>query len=462
MKIQVNDLGAIKEAKIDLNKPLTLFCGQNNTGKTYLAYIIYALTRVKVNRSPLKINLTNLIENGFVELELKTKELYEHKNRSIEEILINLNNVFGISDDVAKQIFSNFSISFDVDFDSFTKKVIGNDFNEILIVNDQRFRIIKNKGSLNLKVELVEGVDYKDLLKSDFTGLFLTSIIANKIVFYPISNAVIFSVERNSIFTFSKELSLNRNLLIDQMNKLSRGEKISPFDMLMSSTNRYPIAISDGLSVSNDLQNIQKTNSEFYDFATEIEEKLLNGTLIVTKEGEMQFSSNRNKGKKLPIHMSASIVKTLSSLVFYLKHIAEKSDLIIIDEPEMNLHPDSQIILAQVFAKLLSQGFRLLISTHSDYIIREFNNLIMISNEKPGLQELALKLGYNITESIKPDQVGCYYFHFPKPNSRQLIVKEITVDETGFEIPSIDNAIEQQNQFAEELFYTLKYGEANE
>ena len=59
MKIQVENLGAIKNAKINLDKPLTLFCGQNNTGKTYLAYIIYALTKVKVSKSPLKFNVSH-------------------------------------------------------------------------------------------------------------------------------------------------------------------------------------------------------------------------------------------------------------------------------------------------------------------------------------------------------------------------------------------------------------------
>ncbi|MDX9748168.1 MAG: AAA family ATPase [Paludibacter sp.] len=462
MKIQVENLGAIKNARINLDKPLTLFCGQNNTGKTYLAYIIYALTKLKVSKSPLKLNVSQLIENGFVELDLNIKELFDFKNRSIDQIKLNLNTIFGISEDVASQIFSDFSITFDVDINNFNSKVISIDFDDILDINEQRLKIIKQVGSLRLRVELVEDGDYKELINSEFMGIIISSIIANKVVYYPISNAVIFSVERNSIFTFSKELSLNRNLLIDQMQKLSKGDKISPFDMLMNSTNRYPIAISDGLSVSNDLQNIQKKNSEFYSFATEIEEDLLHGTLIVTKEGDMQFSSNRNKGKKLPIHMSASIVKTLSSLVFYLKHIAEKSDLIIIDEPEMNLHPDSQRILAKVFAKLLNQGFRLLISTHSDYIIREFNNLIMTSHNKPEIKELASKLGYNTDESIQPEQVGCYYFHFPRSTSRQLNVVELSVDEAGFEVPSIDETIEKQNQYAEELFYTLKYGNADE
>ena len=35
MKIQIKELGAIKEATIDLSKKLTVFCGPNGTGKTY-------------------------------------------------------------------------------------------------------------------------------------------------------------------------------------------------------------------------------------------------------------------------------------------------------------------------------------------------------------------------------------------------------------------------------------------
>ena len=50
MKIQVNILGAIKEGTIDLSKKLNVFCGPNGTGKTYMAYAIYGLTRME-NRS---------------------------------------------------------------------------------------------------------------------------------------------------------------------------------------------------------------------------------------------------------------------------------------------------------------------------------------------------------------------------------------------------------------------------
>jgi hypothetical protein len=42
MKITVHTLGVIKEAKIDL-KPLTIFVGPNNNGKTWLAYTLVGI-----------------------------------------------------------------------------------------------------------------------------------------------------------------------------------------------------------------------------------------------------------------------------------------------------------------------------------------------------------------------------------------------------------------------------------
>lgn len=462
MKIQVKDLGAIKEAGIDLDKPLTLFCGENNTGKTYLAFIIYALTRMKISKSPFKINIPKLIEDGFIILKIDEIQLFKYKNNMIDEIKSNLNTIFGISEELAEQMLSDFQITFDSDLEKCKFKLKNLELNQNMSVNEHKFKIIKNKNELSLNIKIIEGIDYSSVLESEVFEFILSSIIANRLAFYPISNSVIFPVERNSIFTFSRELSLSRNILIEQMQKLSKGEKISPFDYLKNSSNRYPLAIRDGLNVSNDLQEIQKNKSDFFNIASEIEEKLLHGTLSVTKEGDVQFTTNKNKGKKLPIHMSASIVKTLSSLVFYLKYIAEKNDLIIIDEPEMNLHPDNQILLTKIFAKLLSNGFRLLISTHSDYIIREFNNIIMTSSGNQVVQKSAVKHNYDLNDAIKPENVGCYYFHYLKSSSRQVIVKEIQVDETGFEIRSIDNTIDSQNLIAEELFYSLKYPETNE
>ena len=118
-------------------------------------------------------------------------------------------------------------------------------------------------------------------------------------------------------------------MLVDQMQDLST-KKIDPFDFLFKRTTRYPLPIRDGLEIAEDMNNLQKKDGDYKEFATEIEEELLQGRVSVSNDGEVQFTSNKAKSKKLPIHLSASIVKTLSSLVFYLKYLARKNDLIII------------------------------------------------------------------------------------------------------------------------------------
>ena len=51
MILNINNLGTVKSASIDLSKKLTLFCGKNSTGKTYVSYILHAfLTPPKVFR----------------------------------------------------------------------------------------------------------------------------------------------------------------------------------------------------------------------------------------------------------------------------------------------------------------------------------------------------------------------------------------------------------------------------
>lgn len=458
MKIKVENLGPVKKALIDLDKSFIVFTGHNNTGKTYMAYLIYALTRSKlsIRRKTLNISISDIVEKREITLEINCKDLYEVREEVVSELKSNLDSIFGISKNQANLLFENFTINFDTGVKEYSRRLKDISIDRILEIDNLKLRLLKKQDDLNLVVELIESKDISDLFKDDdFFKIIISSIITQIISFYPLAKNVMFPVERNSINTFSKELSINRNLLIDQMQKLSKGEKVDPFEVLTRSSNRYPIVIKDGLEIADDLAEIQKQNSQVYKIAEELEESLLNGKLSLTKDGDLQFTSNKKKTQNLPIHMTASIVKTLSSLIFYLKHKASKGDLIIIDEPEMNLHPDSQIILARIFAKLHSLGFRFIISTHSDYVIREINNLIMISSNKQEVKDVAENLGYHNDEVINGDDVACYFFHYPKENSRQVSVDSVLVSQDGFQISSIDKEISDQNDRMQELYYSM-------
>jgi len=50
MKIDFEHLGGIDKGSIELND-ITLFCGRNNSGKTYVMYCLYGLLNKKFNIS---------------------------------------------------------------------------------------------------------------------------------------------------------------------------------------------------------------------------------------------------------------------------------------------------------------------------------------------------------------------------------------------------------------------------
>ena len=80
----------------------------------------------------------------------------------------------------------------------------------------------------------------------------------------------------------------------------------------------------------------------------------------------------------------------------------------MVDEPELNLHPENQRRIARLFARLVNAGVKVFITTHSDYIVKELNTLIMLNDDKPHLKRIAEENGYRDAELIDVDQVKVY------------------------------------------------------
>lgn len=440
MKITVKNLGSVSYGEINLNKKLTVFCGPNNTGKTYMSYILYAMMIQSQNILDIdEFDISTLMKEGEQTISIKTEDIIQYSRDKENYIKNNLGSIFGISLDQAHSLFNDMELSIaDLRDDNIKSLKFDYDFEW---TNGLIVAISKEASSMNvlLKTKTKATLSEMDVF---FLGHQITLSLYNYISTYPFFNACIFPVERNSIYTFNKELSIQRNELIEQMQALKDNKKIGveSVDRLLGRSTRYPLVIRDCLRVANDLTNIQKNKSSYYDFAQKMERDLLKGQISVTKEGEVQFAPKRNQ--KLPIHLSASIIKTLSSLTFYLKHLAKKGDLIIIDEPEMNLHPDAQIILTRLFVKMIHNGLNILISTHSDYIIRELNNLITLHSVRNKKPEASLDLkNYENVEDLAIKDIDVYLFKPVSRVSRASKIMQIPIAENGFSIETIDNVI---------------------
>jgi predicted ATPase len=457
MKIKVSNLGVIGEGTIDLSKKISLFCGQNGTGKTYLAYIIYGLLKNRLRFDDENEIVDKLIENSRVTINIDVQSIFDFKQSMFARTKNSLSDFFGIGEADSKKLFPKFKIENTETEKEFKSRIISTEFTSNIKIFGIEFSLTKLKGEAQITISLNENISPSIL--GLFRGYFKSSI-ESILAFYPIKDVVMFPVERNSINTFSKQLSIRKQDRFDTMLLFKDKEKdIRKIESLLD-LKRYPLSISDELRVADDLVEIKKKKSKFFDFAEELERELLLGKVDISNDGEIEFTPKISPSTKLPIQMTASIIKTLSSLIVYLKHRANENDLIIIDEPEINLHPENQIILTRIFARLANKGFRLLISTHSDYIVRELNNLLILSRkDKPSVMKNAKEFDYKADEYINQEDLGVYSFKFKNSNDSKITIEQVPVTETGFNIDAMDSVIDKQNDISERLYYSVKYDE---
>jgi len=64
------------------------------------------------------------------------------------------------------------------------------------------------------------------------------------------------------------------------------------------------------------------------------------------------------------MQVASSMVKELAPLYLCLRYLVEPDELLIIDEPEMNLHPAAQVQIIEFLAMLVQAGLKVLITTH--------------------------------------------------------------------------------------------------
>ena len=125
----------------------------------------------------------------------------------------------------------------------------------------------------------------------------------------------------------------------------------------------------------------------------------------------------------------------------------------MIDEPELNLHPSNQRKLARLLAKLANHGLRVIISTHSDYIVREVNSMIMLSKQNEIQSALMKRFGYSEDETLSPDKVAAWLF------SNQTISAMPIDAEEGINASTFDEQIHDLNETSDAIFYAYRDGE---
>ncbi len=119
-------------------------------------------------------------------------------------------------------------------------------------------------------------------------------------------------------------------------------------------------------------------------------------------------------GGDVPLALASSSVAELGSALLYIKNHVTPGDLVIIEEPEAHMHPANQRLLARFFARLVRAGVFVLITTHSDYLVEQLGNLVMAG--ALDREDRGRVLGEQADAYLAPDDLGVYLFTDPVRN----------------------------------------------
>ncbi|WP_173467102.1 ATP-binding protein [Fibrobacter succinogenes] len=365
MNLNVYNFGKIKSAEIDL-KGLTVIAGLNDTGKSTVGKILYGVfNSVK--------NIDRAITNAKMRALQKAiwESLFNDPDGSVQ-FRLNRSIYYGFLDDL--YIVKENRVDFDALFEYLKKKEsvykfdltekikirIRESVNAILSVsNDQfvksivteRFRDIFN-GQIN------------DVRKSDLDAQIHLKVKQKKLDFV---------FRKDELESFNKEISL--------INSATYIENPSVLDSLNNSI--Y------GSSLLEDLT--EKINNTYYDDYTasgRVEDRVLSKQLALKKieqivaelngvvPGNIDYSDGEYVYKEddgLPLNVSSlstgfksfALIKQL-----LLNQQLRERDVLILDEPEVHLHPAWQLKYAEIIVLLQKIcNLTVVVTTHSSHFL---------------------------------------------------------------------------------------------
>lgn len=446
---KIKNLGPIKRGSFEI-KPITLFCGPNNSGKTWAMYSLYYYLNLQHGpRPPDSLTVfrdiyASLFENSG-DYTFSIKEWLKKNGKTFIEqvnqiIHANLPNLFN----TPSALFESSYFSIQPDLDGLAAELIEKEINASVSLGQKKIMRLTKKAGHDCIRLIAESDRPPYEIFADGIGCILLGLGEDR-------DAFLMPSERTELHLFFRELSNKRTTLLHHASRKNIDIRELLRDVMQS---RYAMPIAHYIDWLNDMQSIQKRGmGDFHPYAKKIE-KLVSGSYTVeARTGGITFKPYEKKrdGKstqRMGLHSTSSTVKSLFGLWFYLENQAKKGDVLMIDEPELNIHPENQRKIARVLAMLVNAGLNVVVSTHSDYIVRELNSLIMLSGDKG--QKLQKKYGYQKDEVLSHEKIGAYLF-----DDQKITPFEVT-PEDGIYATTFDEVIKELNTVNDDIYYSLQ------
>lgn len=462
LNFELSKVGFIDHAVVDL-ADLTIVCGENNTGKTYVTYAIYGFLRNwrRLLRRELRMTVQQALRRSS-QSSINLHELFSGRINSY------LSEISGRYTKILPSVFASnpeffdgarFVVSVAKELDLPSEELV----RSFTDASGERTIASMRKAKNSNELEVLEMASSPSLATS--SGIqFVVDAIAD-IVFAPyLPDVTIASAERTGAAIFRKELDFARTRLIEALASNKPRNLSDPYELMDQLETGYALPVRDNVDFVRGLEDIDKLESPLVRACPSILkafEAVIGGSYRIIKDKGIYYQPQSHRRLRLSMSESSSSVRALLDIGFYIRCKAKPGDLLIIDEPELNLHPVNQRAFARLIALLCNSGVHVFMTTHSDYVIKELNTLIMFAQDTQHTQAVQKKFGYRDEEKLDPQKIKLFITcsEDRKIEGRGKRVRTHTLRKAtihagqGIEVETFDKTIELMNEIQSELLF---------
>ena len=475
IRLEASNYGPIVDAKVDL-RPLTVFVGPSNTGKSYLAILIYALHRLFSGVSPSSSGMfagrpffyegifQQYIEQPDDNIDIQSNwQMFEDWSVQLSSLTQDTNTLVKLPGDLADIVRPHLHPT--ENWNEMMRRELARCFGR-----EDPYWLIRHGQDWGAKFSIGSSDELDWKYEFTLTGeeLNTTHSIAKstalsmdvELIEYLMRIAKLpDSRKQDSADPYMRKqiwetlvANLTDSVGTTMVGPISHRAHYLPADrtgvmhshqtVVASMVSRAPLAgLGPDLSVPNlsgvladFLVQLLSLGSRHLHRITErepgvgkiIEDKILSGTIqtdLSDADYPSFFFQPHGWQDQLPLMNSSSMVSEIAPIVLYLRQVVEIGDVLIIEEPESHLHPAMQVELVRQLATVVKSGVRIILTTHSEWILEALANLVHLSDVEDAKRTGSLKE----EPALDQEDVGVWLFE-QQPDRLSSRVKELPLD----------------------------------
>ena len=161
----------------------------------------------------------------------------------------------------------------------------------------------------------------------------------------------------------------------------------------------------------SELALVDGTRGPFSALADSMDRELYGGSIRLDAPAEgdgcPEIAYHGVEGR-VPLRRCSSAISGIAPLSLYLRHVVGRGDMLVLEEPDEHLHPESHLVLAKYLVRLVRGGAGVLVTTHSVFLLEKIAKYLMAGGLSPGAMPAGL--GYGRDDYLLPEEVSAYVF----------------------------------------------------